>query len=148
MRSGHLHATYPYCKSERMIEDPILQARMAALGLVEEDLVERFVKGSGPGGQKINKTASCVFLKHVRSGVEVKCQDGRSLQDNRVEARQRLCEALEKKAMERKQNQAQQRAKTRFQKRKRSVRQKKKIVESKRRHGETKRLRKRPSKDD
>lgn len=131
-----------------MIEDPTLQARMAALGIVEEDLVERFVKGSGPGGQKINKTASCVFLKHVRSGVEVKCQDGRSLQDNRVEARLRLCEALEQKAMERKQGQAQQRAKTRFQKRKRSVRQKKKIVESKRRHGQTKQLRKRPSKDD
>ena len=131
-----------------MIEDPTLQARMAALGVDEEDLVERFVKGSGPGGQKINKTASCVFLKHVRSGVEVKCQDGRSLQDNRVEARLRLCEALEQKAMERKQSQAQQRAKTRFQKRKRSLRQKKKIVESKRRHGQTKQLRKRPTKDD
>ena len=77
-----------------MIEDPILQARLAALGIEEEDLIERFVKGSGPGGQKINKTASCVFLKHVRSGIEVKCQGGRSLQDNRFEARKRLCEAL------------------------------------------------------
>ena len=131
-----------------MIEDPILQARMAALGLEEEDLVERFVKGSGPGGQKINKTASCVFLKHVRSGVEVKCQDGRSLQENRVEARVRLCEALEQKAAVRKQSQSQQRAKTRFQKRNRSPRQKAKIVEGKRKRGETKQLRKRPGKDD
>ena len=131
-----------------MMDDPILQARLAALGIEEEDLVERFVKGSGPGGQKINKTASCVFLKHVRSGVEVKCQDGRSLQDNRLEARIRLCEALEQKAAARKQSKAQQRAKTRFQKRKRSPRQKAKIVEGKRKRGQTKQLRKRPSKDD
>ena len=131
-----------------MIEDPILQARLAALGIEEEDLIERFVKGSGPGGQKINKTASCVFLKHVRSGIEVKCQGGRSLQDNRFEARKRLCEALEQKAAARKQSQAQKRAKTRCQKRKRSPRQKAKIVESKRKRGQTKQLRKRPAKDD
>ncbi|MDC0503835.1 peptide chain release factor-like protein [Verrucomicrobiales bacterium] len=131
-----------------MIEDPILQARLAALGIEEEDLIERFVKGSGPGGQKINKTASCAFLKHVCSGIEVKCQGGRSLQDNRFEARKRLCEALEQKAAARKQSQAQKRAKTRFQKRKRSPRQKAKIVESKRKRGQTKQLRKRPAKDD
>ena len=131
-----------------MIEDPILQARMAALGIEEEDLIERFVKGSGPGGQKINKTASCVFLKHGRSGVEVKCQGGRSLQINRFDARVRLCEALEQKAAARKQSQSQQRAKTRFQKRKRSPRQKAKIVDAKRKRGQTKQLRKRPSKDD
>ena len=131
-----------------MIEDPALQARMEALGIEEEDLIERHIKGTGPGGQKINKTASCVFLKHVPSGIEIKCQDGRSLTENRLEARRRLCQTLETRERERRQAKQQQRAKTRFQKRKRSARQKKKLVESKRRHGAIKRLRKRPDKDD
>ncbi len=131
-----------------MIEDPAVQVRMEALGIEEEDLIERHIKGTGPGGQKINKTASCVFLKHVPSGIEVKCQDGRSLTENRLEARRRLCQTLESRERERRQARQKQRAKTRFQKRKRSARQKKKLVESKRRHGVIKRLRKRPEKDD
>lgn len=128
--------------------DQALQTRMAALGLEEEDLVERFVKGTGPGGQKINKTASCVFLKHPRSGVEVKCQEGRSLTDNRLEARRRLCDVLEQQQQRRHQSAARERAKHRFQKRKRSVRQKKRLVESKRRRGEVKRLRQGPRGDE
>lgn len=131
-----------------MMEQSAVEARLAALGIEEDDLEERFIKGSGPGGQKINKTASCVALKHTESGIEVKCQDGRSLADNRIEARKRLCEILEKRAHERRQVAAKSRAKTRFQKRKRSPRQKQKILKEKRRHGEVKRLRKRPSGDE
>ncbi len=131
-----------------MTEDSALQERMEALGIEEDDLIERHIKGTGPGGQKVNKTASCVFLKHVPSGTEVKCQDGRSLTDNRLEARRRLCQILETRERQRRQEQQRKRAKNRFQKRKRSARQKKKLVESKRRHGEVKRLRKRPSKDE
>jgi protein subunit release factor B len=131
-----------------MNDDSSIQSRLDALGIQETDLVERFIKGSGPGGQKINKTASCVFLKHVPTGIEIKCQDGRSLTDNRIEARRRLCEALELRAHEKLLERARTQAKTRFQKRKRSATQKKKIVANKRRHGETKRLRKRPSRDD
>ncbi|MGY8690309.1 MAG: peptide chain release factor family protein, partial [Verrucomicrobiales bacterium] len=123
-----------------MNEDASIQSRLDALGIQEADLVERFIKGSGPGGQKINKTASCVFLKHVSTGIEVKCQDGRSLTDNRAQARRRLCEALERRTHERQKERARNQAKTRFQKRKRSPNQKKKILTTKRRHGETKRL--------
>jgi peptide chain release factor len=72
-----------------------LEQRMAALGINEGDLLEKFVRGSGSGGQKINKTNNCVFLKHLPSGVCIKCQMDRSRELNRFLARRELCEQLE-----------------------------------------------------
>jgi protein subunit release factor B len=34
----------------------------------EDDLDEQFVKGSGPGGQAVNKTNNCVLLLHKPTG--------------------------------------------------------------------------------
>ncbi|KAI4127003.1 MAG: hypothetical protein LQ347_004771 [Umbilicaria vellea] len=61
----------------------------------DKDLEERFLKGSGPGGQKINKTSSAVQLKHLPSGVVVKCQNTRSQRQNRKIARRLLADKLE-----------------------------------------------------
>ncbi len=72
-----------------------LAARMAALGITEPELLEKFVRGSGAGGQKINKTSNCVFLKHLPTGVCIKCQMDRSREMNRYLARRELCEQLE-----------------------------------------------------
>ena len=72
-----------------------LEQRMAALGFSENDLLEKFVRGSGAGGQKINKTSNCVFLKHLPSGVCIKCQMDRSREMNRFLARRELCDQLE-----------------------------------------------------
>jgi len=72
-----------------------LRRRMEGCGVVETDLEERFIRGSGPGGQKVNKTASCVQLKHTPSGQMVKMQKSRSLALNRFYARRRLCELIE-----------------------------------------------------
>ena len=72
-----------------------LADRMAAAGIEESDLEESFIRGSGPGGQKINKTATCVYLKHEKSGHAVKMQRARSLLLNRFYARRRLCELIE-----------------------------------------------------
>ena len=72
-----------------------LAERLAALGIAEGDLLEKFVRGSGAGGQKINKTSNCVFLKHLPSGVCIKCQMDRSREMNRLLARRELCEQLE-----------------------------------------------------
>jgi protein subunit release factor B len=72
-----------------------LEARMARLGLREQDLAEKFVRSSGPGGQRVNKTASCVYLKHLPTGTEVKMQRERQQRLNRYYARKRLCELLE-----------------------------------------------------
>ena len=76
-----------------------LYERMGACGLREEDLTEKFIRSGGPGGQKVNKTATCVYLKHNPTGLEVKMQKDRSQRLNRFYARRRLCELLEEKTM-------------------------------------------------
>ena len=58
--------------------------------LLEEDLDESFIRGSGPGGQKINKTSNRVVLIHKPTQLKVECQDTRSLQQNRKIARKKL----------------------------------------------------------
>ena len=60
--------------------------RLAAAGLRLEDVDERFVRGAGPGGQKINKTSSTVWLRHGPTGIEVRCQAERSQSANRETA--------------------------------------------------------------
>lgn len=72
-----------------------LAQRMVALGITEGDLLEKFVRGSGSGGQKINKTSNCVFLKHLPTGVCIKCQMDRSREMNRFLARRELCDQLD-----------------------------------------------------
>ncbi|CAH1108807.1 unnamed protein product [Psylliodes chrysocephalus] len=63
--------------------------------LLDKDLEEMHVQGSGPGGSKINKTASCVVLKHIPSGIVVKCQETRFLEKNRKIAREILQKKLD-----------------------------------------------------
>jgi len=72
-----------------------LRARMAACGLHETDLDESFVRSQGPGGQHVNRTSTCVYIKHLPTGLEVKMQESRSQPLNRYFARKRLCELLE-----------------------------------------------------
>jgi len=72
-----------------------LQARMQAVGLSESDMLETFVRSQGPGGQKVNRTATCVHLRHLPTGLEVKMQKSRSQALNRFYARRRMCELLE-----------------------------------------------------
>ena len=71
-----------------------LQEWMTLLHIEEAELIEKFILGSGKGGHKLHKTASTVYLKHLPSGIEIKCQDSRSREDNRYFARARLCEKL------------------------------------------------------
>ncbi|XP_065140148.1 mitochondrial translation release factor in rescue [Paramisgurnus dabryanus] len=61
----------------------------------EEDLEEQFVRGSGPGGQATNKTSNCVVLKHIPTGIVVKCHQTRSVTHNRKLAREILRGKLE-----------------------------------------------------
>ena len=76
-----------------------LAARMAACGLREADLQERFIPSGGPGGQKTNRTSTCVQLKHRPTGLEVKMQRARSQALNRFYARRRLCELIEARTL-------------------------------------------------
>ena len=76
-----------------------LRKRMAACGVREEDLDESFITSGGPGGQKVNRSATCVQLKHKPTGLEVKMQQERSQSLNRFFARRRLCEMLERETL-------------------------------------------------
>jgi len=71
-----------------------LQGRMKALGVREEDIEEKFVRSSGSGGQKVNKTSTCVYLRHIPTGIEVKCMKERSQSLNRFLARRELVEKI------------------------------------------------------
>jgi peptide chain release factor len=72
-----------------------LREKMAALGICEDDLEEKFVRSSGKGGQHVNKTSTCVWLKHIPTGIEVKCMAERSQSLNRYLARRELAERVE-----------------------------------------------------
>ncbi len=72
-----------------------LKQRMDECGLSETDIEETFVRSRGAGGQKVNKSSTCVHLRHVPSGLIVKMQKSRSQGLNRYYARKQLCELLE-----------------------------------------------------
>ncbi len=118
-----------------------LADRMASLGVAEKDLVESFIHSSGPGGQKVNKSATRVHLIHLPTGLSVKCQRERSQSLNRFLARRLLLDKIEarQKGFVEEKRKAQE--KIRRQKRKRSKRAKEKILATKRKRSETKALR-------
>jgi protein subunit release factor B len=120
-----------------------LNERMAKLGIKDDDLTEKFIKGSGSGGQKINKTSSCVYLSHKPSGIEIKCQQERSQVLNRYIARRELCERIEERVLGEKSRRRQAMEKIRRQKRRRSRRQKDRMLEDKHKQSE-KKTRRRP----
>jgi peptide chain release factor len=76
-----------------------LRQRMEACGLREPDIDESFIASGGPGGQKVNKAATCVCLVHRPTGLSVKMQKSRSQPMNRFLARRRLCELLEERLL-------------------------------------------------
>lgn len=108
-----------------------LHMHMFSLGIREDDLIEKFILGSGSGGQKINKTSSCVWLKHEPTGINVKCQKERSRELNRYYARQRLCDKIDDQKNKIKSARQQAIAKVVRQKRKRSKRAKEKMLADK-----------------
>ena len=108
-----------------------LAERMRRLGVSEADLEERFLRSSGPGGQRANKVSTCVVLRHRPSGVEVRCQRERLQGSNRYLARRILLDRLEAQRLGRLSEQAQRIAKIRRQKRRRSRRAKEKMLEAK-----------------
>jgi len=93
-----------------------LQRRMHNCNLLENDIEEEFIRSSGPGGQKVNKTSTCVHLKHIPSGLTVKVQKGRSQPLNRYYARKQMCELLENKLLGKESPQAKKIEKIRKQK--------------------------------
>ena len=118
-----------------------LHTRMEKMEVQESDLEEHFIRGSGSGGQKINKTSSCVQLRHAPSGTEIRCQKTRSQADNRYWARKELCEQIEEKVLGDKSKKQQAYEKIRRQKRRRSRRAKGKMLDDKTKQATKKKLR-------
>lgn len=114
---------------------------MERLGIKESDIVERFVHSGGPGGQNVNKTSTCVYLKHVPTGIEVKCQRERSQALNRFLARRILINKIENMILGRQSEERRHIEKIRRQKRKRSKRAQEKVLHLKHLRSEKKKSR-------
>jgi len=99
-----------------------LEERMRDLGIQERDIEEKFIRAQGRGGQKVNKSSSCVYPKHLPTGIEVKCQKARTQAMNRFFARRALADKVEEKLLGRASPAAHKADKIRKQKLKRAKR--------------------------
>jgi protein subunit release factor B len=125
-----------------------LQEKMERLGIREEDLIEKFIRSGGAGGQNVNKVSTCVYLKHIPTGIEVKTQRERSQAMNRFLARRTLADKIESVIAGKKSEEQERREKIRRQKRRRSRRAKEKMLRDKKLQAEKKKLRSEPETDD
>jgi protein subunit release factor B len=122
-------------------KEKALREKMEALTIREDDIEESFIRSSGRGGQHVNKTATCVYLKHKPTGIEVKCQMERSQSLNRYRARVLLTKKIEQLIRGKESEEKKRIEKIRRQKRKRSKRAKEKMLAEKKIVSEKKRLR-------
>jgi protein subunit release factor B len=118
-----------------------LKEKMESLNIREDDIEESFIRSSGKGGQHVNKTSTCVYLKHIPTGIEVKCQEERSQAMNRYRARVILANKIDQLVKGKESKEIQRIEKIRRQKRKRSKRAKEKMLAEKKMTAEKKRLR-------
>ena len=122
------------------LPQPFLE-KTFALQIFPRDISEQFIRGTGHGGQKMNKTSSCVLLKHLPTGIEVRCQKHREQSKNRVSAYKLLILKIEEKARGAESSHRQKIFKLKKQKQKRSRRAKEKILRAKKIRSEKKQLR-------
>ncbi|OPY75373.1 MAG: Peptide chain release factor 1 [Syntrophorhabdus sp. PtaU1.Bin050] len=118
-----------------------LDEKFEKLGIRESDIVERFVRSRGHGGQNVNKVSTCVYLKHLPTGIEVKCQQERSQALNRFLARRILAQKIESVMLGKESEERKRIAKIKRQKRKRSKRAQEKVLELKHIRSEKKKSR-------
>ncbi len=118
-----------------------LEEKMRRFGVKESDIIEKFIRAGGPGGEHLNKTSSCVYLKHLPTGIEVKCSQERSQTLNRFLARRILANKIEQLILGIKSEEQRKIEKIKRQKRKRSKRAKEKVLREKHIISDKKKLR-------
>jgi protein subunit release factor B len=118
-----------------------LNEKFQRLGIKECDIVERFVRSRGHGGQNVNKVSTCVYLKHLPTGIEVKCRQERSQALNRFLARRILAQKIENVILGKESEERKRIAKIKRQKRKRSQRAQEKVLQLKHLRSEKKKSR-------
>ena len=123
------------------VKETALRRKFNKLGIDESDLQERFIRSGGAGGQKVNKTSTCVYLKHLPSGIEVKAQQERSQSLNRFLARRILAEKIEAIILKEKSSAQKRIAKIRKQKQRRSKKAKEKMLKIKKERSQIKKMR-------
>jgi protein subunit release factor B len=123
-------------------KESFLRKRMEDLGVKSEDIEESFVRSGGAGGQKVNKSSSCVMLLHRPTGLRVKCQISRSQALNRFFARRLLLDKIEQLQKGFVATERDKAEKIRRQKRKRSRRAKQRMLANKSHQSEKKQFRK------
>ena len=123
------------------LKEKQLIKKMEALNIHEKDIKESFVRSGGKGGQHVNKTSTCVYLKHIPTGIEVKCQEERSQSLNRYKARVILVKKIDQLVKGKESEEIQRIEKIRRQKRKRSKRAKEKMLAEKKITSEKKKFR-------
>ena len=116
--------------------------------LLEKDLEESFIRSSGPGGQNVNKVSTAVFLRHIPSGVTVKCQGSRSQDQNRKVARELLLLELQRREKVRLDRIVHEKEKARRQRRQKPRALKRRMVEDKRLRSQKKQVRERISSEE
>ena len=118
-----------------------LEKKFKRFNIHEKDIIEKFVRSGGKGGQKLDKTSSCVYLKHIPTGIEVKCQRERSQSLNRFLARRILANKIEEMVLGKESEERKRIEKIRRKKRRRSKRAKEKMLREKNIQSEKKQLR-------
>ncbi len=122
-------------------KEKALREKLDSLEIYEKDIEEKFIRSSGKGGQNVNKVATCVYLKHIPTGIEVKCRRERTQGLNRYRAREILYKKIERFILQERSDEEQRIAKIRRQKRKRSKRAKEKMLDEKHKQSQKKRER-------
>ncbi len=100
----------------------------------KDDVIESFVRSSGPGGQNVNKVSTCVVLYHKPTRIIIKCQKHRSQYQNRQEAWGLLQEALDQREIKQESTRKARREKVRRQNRKRSLSAKERMLKNKKKN--------------